>query len=77
MQRLIITLAIVAPLVGAVRALPIKFAADAAHDRQVVTTVEQAAKRYSRIPHAGQDSFLYPELHTPRIPMFTLDESYR
>lgn len=77
MQRLLITFAIVAPLVGACAALPLKLAADAAHDRQVVATVEQSAKRYSRIPHAGQDSFLYPELHTPRIPMFALDEAYR
>lgn len=77
MQRLIITLAIVAPLVGACAALPVKLAADAAHDRTVIATVEQAAKRYSVILNGKQDCFLYPELYTPRIPMFTLDEAYR
>lgn len=64
-------------LVGTVAALPIKLAADGVHNRTVVVTVEQAAKRYSIVPRAGQDSFLYPELHTPRIPMAELDEAYR
>jgi hypothetical protein len=76
-MRALLVLAILAPLVGAAAAMPAKRAADAAHNRQVVATVEQAAKRYSRYPNGGEDANLYPELYTPRIPMADLDEAYR
>lgn len=79
MRNLTIILAalVIGASIGAARALPAKLAADAAHNRQVIATVEVAAKRYSRIPNGSEDANLYPELYTPRVPMFALDEAYR